>query len=130
MKTFVLRDDRAAQSLWAFLKANWKAMAEAGKPLQVECFPEKSSRSLEQNRRYWAMLRVIEETGWIHGRQFTSEIWHEFFRRTFIGCLDLPNGGTVGMSTTKLSVDEFSTYMTQVEAYASQNLGVQFLEVA
>lgn len=128
MKTFILREDRNAHALWAFLKENWKPMAEAGKPLQIICQEEKSKRSLEQNKRYWAILRTISETGWIHGQQFTSEAWHEWLKRKFIGCIDLPGGQVVGMSTTKLSVEEFGTYMEQVEAWAVTELGIELVE--
>lgn len=130
MKTFILREQRNAQALWAFLKQNWEAMAAAGKPLQIDIGPERTQRSLQQNKRYWAVLRTISETGWIHGKQFSSEAWHEYFRRKFIGCLDLPDGNTVGMSTTKLTVEEFQTYMQEVEAFAGTELGVEFMEAA
>jgi len=130
VKTFILREDRNAQALWAFLKSNWKASAEAGKPLQITIGPEKTSRSLQQNKRYWAILRTIQDTGWIHGKQFTQDAWHEYLKRQFIGCIDLPNGQVVGMSTAKLTVEEFQTYMEQVEAFAATELGIELLEVA
>lgn len=129
-KVFILREDRNAQALWAFLKANWKALAEAGKPLQVTIGPEVTKRSLQANKRYWAILRCIQDTGWIHGQQFTQEAWHEYLKRKFIGCLDLPGGQVVGMSSAKLTVDEFQTYMQQVEAFAVTELGVEFVEAA
>lgn len=129
-KVFILRTDAHAAALYAFLKANREACALAGKPLQIEISEEKDKRSLQQNKRYWAVLRTISETGWIHGKQFTSEAWHEYFRRKFIGCLDLPDGNTVGISTTKLTVEEFAEYMTQVEAFAATELGVEFMEAA
>ena len=129
-RIFILREDRNAQALWGFLKQTWREMAQAGKPLQIEISEEKDQRSIAQNRRYWAILRTIEETGWIHGKQFSQEAWHEFFKRKFIGCIDLPDGQTVGMSSTKLSVEEFNEYMTRVEAFAAQELGVEFVEAA
>jgi hypothetical protein len=129
MKVFILREERNAQALWAFLRGNWKAMAEAGKPLQVTCGPEETKRSLQQNKRYWAILRQISDEGWLDGRQYSSEVWHEHFRREFIGCIDLPGGGLMGMSTTKLTVEEFSTYCTRVEAFAAMELGIQLIEM-
>ena len=130
MRTFVLREDRNAQALYAFLKANWRACADQGKPLAVQVMPEKSKRSQEQNRRYWAVLQEVEAQAWINGRQFAAEVWHENFKRTLLGCVDLPNGQVMGISTTTLSVGEFADYMTRVEHWATENLGVQFSDPA
>ena len=130
MKTFILREDRNAQALWAFLKQNWKALAEAGKPLQIDIGPERTQRSIQANRRYWAILRCISETGWIHGQQFGQDAWHEFYKRKFIGCLDLPGGQVVGISSAKLSIEDFTAYMAQVEAHAATDLGIEFQEAA
>lgn len=129
-RVFILREDRNASALYAFLKANREQAAKSGKPLQVEVTEEKDSRSLAQNRRYWSILQVIAETGWIHGKQFDREAWHFFFRKRFLPCLDGPDGLVIPTSTTKLSVEEFNEYMTQVEAFAAQELGVEFMEAA
>ena len=129
-KVFILRTDAHAQALYAFLKANREACALAGKPLQIEISEEKDKRSLQQNKRYWAVLRTISETGWIHGKQFTSEAWHEYMKRKFIGCIDLPDGSVVSMSSAKLGVEGFQIFMQEVEAFAATELGVEFLEGA
>ena len=128
-KTFILREDRNAQALWAFLKANWKPCAEAGRPLQITIGPE-TQRSLQQNRRYWSMLKAISDTGWIHGKQFEVEAWHFYFRLKFLPHIDTPDGLSIPTSTTKLSVEEFQDYMTQVEVCALTELGVEFVEAA
>ena len=129
-KVFILRTDAHAAALYAFLKANREACALAGKPLQVEISEEKHSRSLQQNKRYWAILRTISETGWIHGKQFSSKAWHEFMKRKFIGCIDLPDGSVVSMSSAKLGVEDFATFMQEVEAFAATELGIEFQEMA
>lgn len=86
--------------------------------------PMKSKRSIEQNKRYWLLLREIAATAWLNGRQFSDETWHEFFKRTFIGCdeIAMPDGTTElrGISTTKLKVDEFGDYMLQIEQWAAE----------
>jgi len=125
---FILREERNAAALYAFLKANWKACAAQGKPLAIQIGPEKAKRNLEQNRRYHAMVRQIEEQVWVEGRQFSSDAWHETIKRKFIGLIDLPGGGTIGQSTTTLSVGEFAEFMTRVEVWAAQELGVCFVE--
>ena len=127
-RTFVLRNDNFAQALWAFLRSNWKAMAEAGHPLAVTVAEHKAKRSVEQNKRYWALLREISGAAWVQGKQFSDEAWHELFKRQFIGMDELPNGEKAGISTTKLNVHEFGEYMQQVEEYAASQLGVTFSE--
>ncbi|MDS1044660.1 recombination protein NinB [Pseudomonas aeruginosa] len=85
----------------------------------------KSKRSIEQNKRYWSLLRELAAVAWVDGRQFDDQVWHEQFKRWFIGCEDvsLPDGSTElrGISTTKLTVDEFGIYMTKIEAWAAEN---------
>ena len=125
MKTFVLRNDINARQLWAFLRANWVAMAQAGKPFAVVIAEHKAKRSGEQNRRLWALLNDISANAWVGGRQFSAEAWHEHFKRQFIGIEELPGGATAGISTTTLGVAEFSAYMDRIEHYAAQSLGIE-----
>jgi hypothetical protein len=44
--------------------------------------------------------------------------------RQFIGMEELPNGDKSSLSSTSLSVGEFADYITQVERYASADLGL------
>lgn len=125
---FVLREATHLASLVAFLTANWQSFAREGRFLAVSVTFYKSKRSLEQNRRYFgpAVLGAIAEQAWAGGRQYDKEDWHEFFKRKFIGVVDLPFGGTRPMSSTDLSVEEFAEFMEQVEAYCATMLGVEF----
>jgi hypothetical protein len=125
LRVFVLRGEPQAQSLWAFLKQNWKSLADQGKPLSVTVTEHKSKRSGEQNRRYWSVMNEIADQAYIGGQKFSADAWHEYAKRKFIGCEDLPGGGQIGISTTALSVAEFCDYMTKVEAYAATELGVE-----
>lgn len=88
---------------------------------EVVIRPLKSKRSQEQNRRYWAMLREIAATVWLDGKQYGDDAWHEYFRQTFIGRIDLPGGGFIGETTTRLSVGEFQDYMTRIEHWCAEN---------
>lgn len=126
-RMFILRGDSNAQQLWSFLRNNWKQMADAGKPLAISVAEHKAKRSGEQNKRMWAILQQIEGGAWMEGRQFSQEGWHEFFKRKFIGVEELPGGGTVGISTTTLNVEEFAAYMTRIEAFAATELGVELI---
>lgn len=103
-------------------------------------------RTLDQNARMWAgPLRDIAEQGWVDGRQFAVETWHEYFKREYLPEDDdpelgrlvknpeawskwgyMPNGerALVG-STTDLTVHGFARYLEQVYAYGAA-LGVLF----
>ena len=122
---YVLRNDKSAGALWQMLKLNWRSMADAGRPLVVEVKEHKSKRSVDQNRRYWAILRHIAKNAWVNGRQFSDKAWHEHFKREFIGLEELPDGSWFGISTTQLCVADFTEYMNKVELYAVEELGIE-----
>lgn len=124
-RTFVLRSDVNAKHLWAFLRKNWSALAADGKPLAVTITEYKSKRSGEQNRLYWLLLTEIAETAWVAGRRYSKEQWHAHFAGEFIGWDELPNGKLSPISTTTLSVPEFSNYIERVQQYAAEELGVE-----
>ena len=126
MKTFILRERRHLENLLAFVAANWEAMSQTKKPMQVDIKPESKKRSLQANRYYWQMLHQLAEQAWIEGRQYGSETWHEAAKRRHLGCIDLPGGGLMAMSTTDLSTSEFAEYVGRVEAWAATELGVTF----
>jgi hypothetical protein len=124
-RTFVVREPSHANAACHLINANWQAMVEAGKPLAVIVQEYRAKRSLDQNRRYWLLLNNIAENAWVNGRRFSSEAWHEHFKRLHIGLEETPGGGSIGISTTSLSVGEFADYMTKVEAYAADELGIE-----
>lgn len=80
-------------------------------------------RSHPQNARYWLLLHAIAERVRPQGAVYSAETWHTYFKSRFIGCDDvrLPNGKTIPMprSSADLDIDQFGTYMTAVEAWAS-----------
>lgn len=93
--------------------------------------PEKTKRSIEQNRRMWVCLTEISQQVFVDGRRYGKETWHELFGRKYrliethwvLGELVY-----VLRSTTDMSIKEFAEYMTQIEAHATQELGVRFTE--
>lgn len=99
-------------------------MRESRSGYELVLRPIKSKRSLDQNKRYWALLRELSAVAWINGRQYDDQVWHEQFRRWFIGCTDvtLPDGSVEqhGISTTTLSIEEFGVYMTRIEAWSAE----------
>ena len=88
-------------------------------------------RTPEQNRRYWGrgVLAQIAEQATVNGKLYSAEVWHEQFKRMFIGFDELPNGQIIGKSSTGLTTAEFCDFCTQVEACAAQELGVRFVDL-
>lgn len=101
-------------------------------PLLVTVETYRERRSVEQNSRYWAILRDIAEQCKPQGVAYSSETWHKYFAAKWIGVdeIKLPNGRTITepKSTTKLKVDEFNEYMTRIEAWAVEHGVILSLE--
>jgi hypothetical protein len=127
--TATLHNPQQAHVLYSSLWPRIKAQLQAGKRLELSVKQEK--RSVPQNRRYWGkgVLAQVAEQAAPNGKLYPAEVWHEQFKRMFIGVVELPNGDVIGASSTKLDKAEFSEFCTQVEAYAASELGVVFYDL-
>ena len=128
MRQFILREESNAKALYAYLKANWRAMAANNTPFVAIVEEYKAKRHNQQNRLYWSYLKQIATQAMVDGKQYSDECWHEHFKGEFLGYVDLPNGRKMAESTTKLNVTDFASYVNKVEAYAVTELGVIFEE--
>ena len=132
-REFHLKTPAAWEPFVNFVKANAKAMSEGGTPLRLIVTSSETKRNAEQNRRYWGyVLKTIAEQAWVQGKQFTPDVWHEFFARRYGICDEvvLPDGEIIlrRRSTTEMTVGQFCEYMNQVEAHAVLELGVSFVQ--
>jgi len=130
-REFPLRNPSVWLALVAFVKANAAACMDRGRPLRVIVTEDEKKRNTEQNRRLWGYLyKTIAEQAWVDGKQFSKEVWHEHFARMFGVCEEmiLPDGEIITRrkSTTEMTVGEFADFMTQIEVYAAQELGVEW----
>lgn len=102
---------------------------QAGRRLVMTVGPRK--RTKPQNRRYWGrgVLAQIAEQATVNGKLFSATVWHEQFKRQFIGFEELPNGEIIGKSSTGLSTAEFCDFCTAVEAWAATEMGVVFYDL-
>jgi hypothetical protein len=103
-------------------------------PFEIVLRPLKAKRSTDQNRRYWALLREVAATVWAEvpddlghnwkPRQFSDKVWHEHFKRQFIGeeQIVLPNGEYEprGISTTTLNVADMGRYMDEISRWCTE----------
>lgn len=114
-----------------FVKSNWRALLDVGKPLHVIVTTAEKKRNNEQNARLWGYLyKTIAEQAWVEGRQYGKDSWHEHFAQKYCQKVEvvLPGGEIITRrkSTTEMNVGEFSEFMQQIEAEAAMELGVVF----
>lgn len=121
------------QQAWAAIKGQLfpflATVLQGGHRWVLTIAPRKRTKA--QNRRYWGngVLAQVAAQAVINGRLYSTETWHEQFKRMFIGVEELPNGQVQGKSSAALSTVEFSEFCAQVEAYAASELGVTFYEL-
>lgn len=107
-------------------------------PIQVVISEEIKKRGLDQNGYYWLRLGEISAQAWSGGRQYHSDIWHEYCKRNvmpdvvetksgeFVNkFIESPDGKAVIISTTQLSKKQFAEYTEMVEAFGA-SMGVMF----
>lgn len=136
-RTFILTGDTDAQSLWAFLRNNWKALSDLGKPLAVRVYQHKVKRSDEQNALMWVWLGQIEERAYIAGQRFSADAWNQHCKEQLLPdetaagkqkWMHLPSGERrLMLSTSDLNIEEMTAYLDQLAAYAATDLGVALL---
>jgi hypothetical protein len=92
---------------------------------------KRMKRTPKQNRRYWGrgVLAQIAEQARVGGRKYPADVWHEQFKRQFIGVIELPCGQVTGKSSADLTTAEFCDFCAQVEAFAATELGVVFQDL-
>lgn len=122
--SFVIRDPLILERVLAVIRGNWRAMAQSGHAMTCQLGTESDKRSLDQNRLLWALLSDISEHAWVDGRQFSRDAWHEHFRAMFLPKIESPSG-SYPVSTTSLTVREFTDYINRIESYAAMELGLE-----
>jgi hypothetical protein len=127
-RTFILRDPEHAKAMVAYVKEHAGPQAAAKRPLVVTVTEYKAKRSSEANARYWALLGEIAEQVEVNGKWFSRDVWHEWAKEQYAPKVEGPSG-LLTVSTTQMNVEQFTQYMTQIESYAAQELGVEFAAV-
>lgn len=113
-----------------------KAATFAGHEMVLKLGPKEDNRTVQQNRYYWGVvLACISEQASINGVSYTSDAWHELFKRQFLGyeikkCKVAGKRKTLVQrrlkSTSGLAVRTMSKYLDKVQAFAATELDVQF----
>jgi hypothetical protein len=113
-------------------RARWiERLMEMPLPVEVHACPFEPKRSLHQNRWLWWTLQVVADQVMVDGRKYDAEVWHEYYKRKFLGFREVVihgQGYVVANSTTKLTDRQMREYRYMIEADAIQELGVRFPE--
>lgn len=112
------------------------------KPIEVIIREWSKPRKPDQNSLMWAgPLTDIAQQAYVSGRTYSPEVWHEYFKEKFLpeeyeeGITKegyrkwdvSPTGSRILVgSSTHLTVKGFALYLTELEAHAATELGVQF----
>lgn len=84
-------------------------------PLVIEIKRRRPKRKTDQNALYWTWLQVIgDELG------YDRDELHNALRAKFLDRTTGPFGIPVPVSTTSLTVGEFSEYLNKVERFAAE----------
>ena len=115
MKDFCLSLD----TLSAFFKLCTELVLEGGR-FRVKIVKWREKRSVDQNGLYWKWLTEIANTQPVGETYFTSETWHEYFKKYYCPekTIPLPVGQTSAKSTKLLDVGEMHFYLNKIEQWA------------
>ena len=101
---------------------------ESNAELEVCIRPYNSKRSIEQNKRLWAIYGELADKAWVNGRRYSAETWHEYCKGMFLGyeLKAMPDGTEVKtpISTTTLNTAEMTDYQNRLQAWAAGNFGL------
>ncbi len=123
MQYFILDTEDGKKKAMEYIKAC---------PDSYVCTIEPRTRTIEQNRLYWAILREISEQHSIEGVKYRASAWHEMLKKGLLPFKieKLPNSTEtkVYKSTAKLNKEEFSNYIQEIEQYCrSENINIDHL---
>ena len=135
-RSILLRSDRQLIALIALLP---NLPLDDENPLEVLIRDAVRARTLSQNALMWLRLGEISKQGWLFKRQYESDIWHTYCgRKVMQEMVTLKDGTVVSkwvetpdsvpqvISTTLLSIMSFAEYITRIEVFGAEELGVQF----
>ena len=98
------------------------AKLDLSRAWQITVEPYRARRSINQNNLYWKWVGIIAtDTG------NSTDFIHETLKQEFLPPRTGELNGqlrTYRPSTTTLKIDEMTTYMSQVQAWAATTLGI------
>lgn len=137
-RKFILRDEKVRDSLLALVR---NLPIDPLQPVEVLAREEVKARKPDQNAALWAgPLRDISEQAWLDGRQYSPEVWAQYFKRQLLPesfdpeltmenyakwAIDPAGDRVLIGSTTQLTIKGHAQYREAIEAFGA-SLGVRF----
>lgn len=138
---FILTDPAQARlamtgQLAPYCRNKWASGVER---LVVTVEPEEDAKTVQQGRFYWGVvLKETSEQARIEGVQYSSQAWHELFKRLHLparkkktrvaGRKRMVVTTTIG-TTVGIGVRRMSVYIEKCMAQAQVDFGVRFSEL-
>jgi len=110
-----------------FLRIIYDAYQEAEYPQEIIVQPFKKKRSSQANARLWEILTQISNAK-PGGADYPPEVWLEYYKDKFLKKSIVTINGNpkvVSGSSSHLNTQEFNDFMSEIEADAATELGVQ-----
>lgn len=94
---------------------------------ELELKKKVHQRGVSQNALLWVWMDILSKE-WADAtdQYYTKEQWKEFFAREFLPVTG-PDGKTIGGSTSALTTEQMTEFLTKVQAYAANELGITLL---
>ena len=130
--SFILTNERAVHNAETFIDNNWRAMSEKGEPLVVQILTKEQQRTLWQNNKLHGLCETISKQYFFNGRTSSPEVWKYLLKCKFLKMIEMEDIRTgevkfEPISTAKLGVKAFDKFLLEIEAYATQELGVNIM---
>ena len=120
--TYILRDERILDNCLRDIRERAEKLDALW---SVEIKPYKKKRSLAQNRLYWLWLGIIaDELGYMMADDLHEELSEMFLPPDHYTAID-KSIKSRRMSTTKISVQEFTLYLNRIELWAGSEFNIR-----
>ena len=87
----------------------------------------KKKRSLSQNALLWAWMTALsKEWAAATDQHYTKEQFKEMFARMFLP-VSTPTGDVVGGSTSTLTLEQMTEFLTKIQVYVAEQWGITLL---
>lgn len=80
----------------------------------------RESRSCSQNKLYWLWMTELSKQAKVDGKEFSGEIWAEFFKKYYCPskAVEMPLGeSSITKTTTNLDTGEMHHYLNNIQAW-------------
>ena len=116
---------RSIEELWRVVEM-WITTCPNGEwTLKLE--KKVRQRGLSQNALLWVWMEVLsKEWAEATGDHYTKEQWKEFFARKFLPVTG-PDGEIVGGSTSALTTEQMTEFLTKIQAHVATEWGITLL---